>query len=133
MLSNVEQCRAMSSNVEKRERERERLKTLPYTIIFRYLSKNLKMSLKDDILASTQCFKRFGVSRTKMLTETVEKGRERERLKTLPYTINFQNVCSKTSKHYLKFHDKCSIYFIDRITTTEYRFIESITKKSQLY
>ena len=30
MLSNVEQYGAIWSNIEKRERERERLKTLPY-------------------------------------------------------------------------------------------------------
>ena len=30
VTENVEQCGAMWSNVEKRERERERLKTLPY-------------------------------------------------------------------------------------------------------
>ena len=51
----------------------------------------------------------MGVFRTKFVTENVEKrgetsrkgDRERERLKTLPYTINFQNF-SQNLKNVIK-------------------------------
>ena len=79
----------LSRSCREREREGEAQNTILHDN-FSIFIKNLKMCLKDDILASTQWLKRFEVFRTNFLTGTVEKGRERERLKTLPYTIYFQ-------------------------------------------
>ena len=102
----------MSSNIEKRERERERLKTLPYTLNFQHLSLILKICLK---FTTALLSAKMGVFRTKFVTENVEQcraisrnGRERGR----------------GSKHYLT----CQIF-----KKTIDRFSRASRKRFKLY
>ena len=75
VTENVEQCGATSSNIEQhgeRERERERLKTLPYTLNFQN-SHNAQQPQNTTFTARTENVEQRGET-----WRNVEKGRERE-------------------------------------------------------
>ena len=94
----------VTENVEQhreRERERERLKTLPYTLNFQN-SHNAQHSGFPPILRMLNNLKTPPLPRGPKMWSNVEKRgetsrkgeREGERLKTRPYTLNFQSDTS---------------------------------------